>query len=341
MWIPTVIACPVCEADTGLRLAFKTAVDAVVEAACPVGHTWVEPRVDVSQWMAYCRFRAGQQEFDWLWLIQAGFGEEPPPPIDYVAELRKSSVEIAKYAKRKAKTKVRREVSKARKKVGKRVRNEAMRRSPRSCARPGRCRPEVSSRSTSAADGRSRRPRKPLRCPPTAYGMESPKKGPTCLICEDSGRITAPDISIPCTECAGPAATALTAAERRAGRARQGKDRRRTRTENRGVITRSGEQADGPAQAATGTGPGADKAQHAAAEAIARSIRAPAARVHTGVTNPAATRSSATTDAPRARTATNSTGTPAGVPNSVTPELPKSQRPRLRQERPVTPAGPT
>src|SRR5690606_7074168 len=79
VWIPTVIACPVCEADTGLRLAFKTAVDAVVEAACPVGHTWVEPCIDVSQWMAYCRYRAGRQEIDWLWLIEAGFGEEPPP----------------------------------------------------------------------------------------------------------------------------------------------------------------------------------------------------------------------------------------------------------------------
>ncbi|WP_281944619.1 hypothetical protein, partial [Streptomyces olivaceus] len=78
VWIPTVIACPVCEADTGLRLAYKTGMDAVVEAACRVGHTWVETRVDVSQWMAYCRFRAGSQDLDWLWLIEAGFGEEPP-----------------------------------------------------------------------------------------------------------------------------------------------------------------------------------------------------------------------------------------------------------------------
>ncbi|MFE0453131.1 hypothetical protein ACFW2D_17960 [Streptomyces sp. NPDC058914] len=287
VWTPTVIACPICGIDTGLRLAFKTGTDAVVEAACPTGHVWGEPRVDVSQWMAYCRFRAGQQEIDWLWLIQAGFGEEPPPPIDYVAELRKSSVEIAKYAKRKAKTKVRREVRKARKKVGKRVRNEAM----RPVAAILRTAWTMQAGGVEPVDKRRRRaePKAP-KTPPVstyrkAYGMEAPKKGPKCLVCEDSGRITAPGISIPCTECAGPAAAALAAAERRAERARQGKDRRRTRTENRGAITRSGEQADGPAQAATGRGPGADKAQHAAAEAIARSIRAPGARAHTGVTN--------------------------------------------------------
>ncbi|WP_307717442.1 hypothetical protein [Streptomyces sp. V4I23] len=44
----------------------------------------------------------------------------------------------------------------------------------------------------------------------------APAKGPACLVCEDSGRITAPGISIGCTECAGPAA------ERKAERARKG-----------------------------------------------------------------------------------------------------------------------
>lgn len=127
VWIPTVIACPLCGIDTGLRLAYQSGMDAVVEAACPVGHVWVEPRVDLLQWMAYCRFRAGRQEIEWQWLIDAGFGEEPPPPIDYAEEFRKSAVEIAKYGKRKAKAKVRREIRSVKKKVGKRVRNEAMR----------------------------------------------------------------------------------------------------------------------------------------------------------------------------------------------------------------------
>lgn len=232
-WIPTVIACPMCEADTGLRLAYKVGTDVVVEAACPVGHTWVEPRVDVSQWMAYCRFRAGQQEFDWLWLIEAGFGEEPPPPIDYAKEIRQGAIEFAKYGRRKAKAKVRREVRKVKKQVGKRVRNEAMR--PVAALlrtawtmRAGGVEPVKTSRRRPAEP-------KPPKTPPVsayrkAYGVQAPNKGPKCLVCEDSGRITAPGISVPCVECAGPAAAALAAAERRAERAREGKDERRTST---------------------------------------------------------------------------------------------------------------
>ncbi|MFF4902581.1 hypothetical protein [Streptomyces sp. NPDC001068] len=227
-WIQTVIVCPVCEAETGLRLAFKTAVDLAVEAACPVGHIWVEPRVAVSHWMAYCRFQAGQRESDWLWLIQAGFGEEPPPPIDYVNDLRGAAVEVAKYGKRKAKANLRRKFRKAKKQVGKRVRSEAMR--PVAAAlrtawvmQAGGVEPVKASR---------RRPApKPPKTPPIsayrkAYGVQAPEKGPKCLVCEDSGQITAPGISIPCTECGGPAAAALADAERRAERARQGKVRR-------------------------------------------------------------------------------------------------------------------
>ncbi|OEJ20809.1 hypothetical protein AR457_41805 (plasmid) [Streptomyces agglomeratus] len=225
VWIPTVIACPMCEADTGLRLAYKSGTDAVVEAACPVGHTWVEPRVDVSQWMAYCRFRSGRQEAHWLWLIEAGFGEEPPPPVDYVKELRSTAIEVAKYGRRKAKAKLRREVRQAKKQVGKRVRNEAMR--PVAALlrtawtmQAGGAEPVKTSRRRPAE------PKPPASAYRKAYGIQTPKKGPKCLVCEDSGRITAPGISVPCVECAGPAAAALAAAERRAERARRGNGER-------------------------------------------------------------------------------------------------------------------
>ncbi|KUL73958.1 MULTISPECIES: hypothetical protein [unclassified Streptomyces] len=235
-WIPTVIACPVCEADTGLRLAYKSGVDAVVEAACPVGHTWVEGRVDVLQWMAYCRFRAGRHEADWLWLIEAGFGEEPPPPIDLVEEVGKAAVDVAKYGRRKARAKIRRKVRSTKKRVGKRVRNEAMR-------------PVAALLRTAwimQAGGvepitASRRPAKPKapKTPPVsayrkAYGVQAPKKGPKCLVCQDTGRMTAPGISVPCVECDGPAAAALAAAERRAERARQGKHERPTERARQG-----------------------------------------------------------------------------------------------------------
>ncbi|QDN84355.1 hypothetical protein [Streptomyces sp. RLB3-6] len=220
VWIPTVLACPICRIDTGLRLAYRTGEDVVVEAACPAGHVWPEPRVERTWWTAYCRFRAGQQEFDWLWLIEAGFGEEPPPPIDYVAELRKGSVEIAKYAKRKAKAKVRSRVGRAKK----RVKNEAMR--PVAALIRGAWAWQAGG--IEPARQPRRRQAKPPATPPVsayrkAYGMEAPKKGPKCLVCQDSGRITDPGISIPCTECAGPAATAMAAANRRAERVRQGK----------------------------------------------------------------------------------------------------------------------
>ncbi|MEU0287506.1 hypothetical protein [Streptomyces sp. NPDC006147] len=233
VWIPTVLACPVCEADTGLRMAFKIGMDVVVEAACPVGHTWVEPRIDVSQWMAYCRYRAGRQELDWLWLIQAGFGEEPPPPIDYVKEIRQGAVEVAKYGKRKAKAKVRRKVRSVKKKVGKRARNEAM----RPVAALLRTAWTMQAGGVEPVKASRRRPAepKPPKTQPVAayrkaYGVQAPAKGPKCLVCDDTGRITAPGISVPCVECDGPAAAALAAAERRAERARQGKDARRTST---------------------------------------------------------------------------------------------------------------
>ncbi|WP_055689230.1 hypothetical protein [Streptomyces prasinus] len=229
VWIPTVIACPVCEADTGLRLAYKSGVDAVVEAACRIGHTWVETRVDVSQWMAYCRFRAGQQEVDWLWLIEAGFGEEPPPPIDYTKEIRQGAFEVAKHARGKAKAKVR----KAKKKIGKRVRNEAM----RPVAALLRTAWTMEAGGVEPVKASRRRPAepKPPKTPPVsayrkAYGVQAPEKGPKCLVCEDTGQIIAPGISVPCVECDGPAAAALAAAERRAERARQGKGERRTST---------------------------------------------------------------------------------------------------------------
>jgi hypothetical protein len=228
VWIATVIACPLCEADTGLRLGYTSGLDAALEGACPVGHVWIESRVDVTHWMAYCRFRAGRQEPDWFWLIQAGFGEEPPPPIDYAKEIGEAARYLAKYGRRKAKTKVR----KVKKKVGKQVRNQAMR--PVAAAlrtawtlRAGGVEPVKAPRRRSEP--------KPPKTPPVsayrkAYGVEAPKKGPKCLVCQDTGRITAPGISIPCVECAGPAAAVLEAAERRAERARQGKDERRSST---------------------------------------------------------------------------------------------------------------
>ncbi|WP_281944698.1 hypothetical protein, partial [Streptomyces olivaceus] len=151
------------------------------------------------------------------------------PPIDYAKELRTAAVEVAKYGKRKAKAKVRREVRKVKKQVGKRVRNEAM----RPVAAVLRTAWSMQAGGVEPVKGARRRPAPkspPVSAYRKAYGVQAPEKGPKCLVCEDSGQISAPGISIPCTECAGPAAAALEAAERRAERARQGKDERRPAT---------------------------------------------------------------------------------------------------------------
>ncbi|MFI8177967.1 hypothetical protein ACIF6H_32255 [Streptomyces microflavus] len=233
VWIQTVIACPVCGMDTGLRLAYKVGTDVVLEAACPVGHIWVEPRVDVSQWVAYCRFRQGRQDIDWLWLIEAGFGEEPPPPMetkDIIDAAKVGGKLLVREWRKQAKATVRKPVRQAKREI----RKQAMR--PVAAAlrtawawQAGGVQP--------VEQPRRRKGRKapapktpPVAAYRKAYGVQAPEKGPKCRVCEDSGHITAPGISIPCTECDGPAAAALAAAERRAARARDGKDERRPTT---------------------------------------------------------------------------------------------------------------
>ncbi|MFJ3183948.1 hypothetical protein ACIPJN_36935 [Streptomyces sp. NPDC086796] len=231
VWIPTVVACPVCEMDTGLRLAYKVGTDVVLEAACPVGHIWVEPRVDVSQWMAYCRFREGRQDIDWLWLIEAGFGEEPPPPMemkDIIDAAKVGGKLLAREWKKQARATVRKPVRQAKREMKK----QAM----RPVAAVLRTAWAWQAGGVQPVEQPRRRRGRTVSEPKTpsvaayrkAYGVQAPEKGPKCLVCEDSGHITAPGISVPCTECNGPAA-ALAAAERRP-RAREGKDERRPAT---------------------------------------------------------------------------------------------------------------
>lgn len=221
-WQAITLACPMCGADQGLRLAHQIG-EAQVQAQCPTGHTWDEPRVDVGHFAAYCRLRCGTADPDWQWLADAGFGEEPAPPIDYVKEIGQATKYIAKYAKRKAKAKVKKTVRARIRKVKRGIKKQTMR--PVAAV--------LRTTWTWQAGGvqpvkqpKQRAPREP-KTPPLsayrkAYGTEAPKRGPKCLVCEDSGLITAPGISIPCTECAGPVAAVLAAAERRAAKVRPG-----------------------------------------------------------------------------------------------------------------------
>ncbi|MGP9023215.1 hypothetical protein ACT1U9_33025 (plasmid) [Streptomyces sp. BR1] len=243
--IPTVLDCPICAADTGLRLGFQTGVDAMLQAKCPAGHIWAEPRVPLTHWESYCRIQAGQGEADALWLIDAGFGEEPPPPIDYQKEIVGAAKSIAKYAKNKAKAKVRAKVRKAKKTAVK----QAMR--PVAAGIRAAWAWQAGGVQPVKKQRKAREP-KPPKTPPIsayrkAYGMDAPKKGPACLVCEDSGRITGSGISIPCTECKGPAAAAMAAAEKKAAKVREGKGAG-ARPQTKGVQNIAGSQNTGIVQ---------------------------------------------------------------------------------------------
>ncbi|MFL4497479.1 hypothetical protein ACJ6WD_40515 [Streptomyces sp. VTCC 41912] len=219
-WEQVPLICPLCEMEEGLRLAHRPG-DREVQAQCPAGHTWATP-LDISMYLAYCRIRWGAADPDWLWLLKAGYGEEPAPPIDHAADIRAAAAYMAKYGKRKAKARVKKPLRKAKKmlkaqvtktvhtparKVGRRVKNEAMR--PVAGAlraawawQAGGVQPVTSPKSTEAKA--AEKPPPPVRAYMKAYGMEPRKKGPKCLVCEDTGRITSPGIAIPCPQCAAP-----------------------------------------------------------------------------------------------------------------------------------------
>ncbi|MEU3189489.1 hypothetical protein ABZ686_02340 [Streptomyces sp. NPDC006992] len=204
-WMPTVLECPVCQAEHGLRLALQESADLLVQAQCHRGHTWPEPRVERTQFAAYSRIRAGTGAADDLWPVEAGFGEEPPEPIDYLHQLKEGWGYGAKYLGRKAKTRMKAQVRRPVKKMRQKAVSEAMR-------------PVAAGLRTAWAwqaggtepvnKPRAKKAPAPPKTPPLsayrkAYGMNAPKKGPRCLVCEDTGRITAPGISIPCSECSG------------------------------------------------------------------------------------------------------------------------------------------
>ncbi|OEJ21571.1 hypothetical protein AS594_39250 [Streptomyces agglomeratus] len=238
VWQTLPVTCPICAADTGLTLFCERGAQDVVQVLCPAGHLWPEPLVDSGHFRTCAELHGYvDTQPEALWIIDAGFGEEPPPPIDYAAEITAGAKYVAKYAERKAKTRIRRAVRTPIRKAKKKALNLAF--TPVSAVLRGAWNlqaggvpadPPKTGKSAGTGSGRKRKgdPEPELRIPSVAkyrraYGMPAPEEGPACLVCEDSGRITAPGISIGCTECAGPAAAAMAAAERKAERARTGK----------------------------------------------------------------------------------------------------------------------
>ncbi|MDQ0847718.1 hypothetical protein [Streptomyces sp. V1I6] len=266
VWQTLPVTCPICATDTGLTLFHERGAQDVVQALCPAGHLWPEHLVDPGHFRTYAEHRGCvDTQPEALWIVDAGFGEEPPPPIDYAADIAGAAKYVAKYAKRKAKTRIRRAVRTPIRKAKKKALNLAF--TPVSAVLRGAWNlqvggvpadPPKTAKSVGTEGGRKRKGEPELKIPSVAkyrraYGMPAPEKGPACLVCEDSGRITAPGISIGCTECAGPAAAATAAAERKAERARTGKTpSRRARPGTGGKATgRSGGRTPGTGQGLT------------------------------------------------------------------------------------------
>ncbi|MCY0946304.1 hypothetical protein [Streptomyces antarcticus] len=225
VWQALPVTCPMCAADTGLTLALERGAQLVVEVLCPAGHEWPEHLIDPHHFTAWADMRWGRPDFEMFWLLEAGFGEEPPPPIDYTEEIPKAVRIITKVYVREAKKRVRRQVRRRVRKVKKKALNVAY--APvaaliRTAWAMQAGIPQTAPTPTEKKGRQAPGPKIPSYAKyRAAYGIPAPAKGPACLVCEDKGRIIAPGLDITCTECDGPAA-ALAAAERRAARARAG-----------------------------------------------------------------------------------------------------------------------
>jgi hypothetical protein len=221
-WLTPTVGCPVCAATTGLLLACRFGHDPAVQVLCEAGHQWYEPAIDLTHFRAYARLRYGLDcDPDDLWIMNSGFGEEPPPPIDYTAEIAAAARDVAKYAARKSKAKIRRETRS--------LRRGARRTARRSLAalwkglRPGGNQPADQPSAPKAGRGGAV-PEEEYRTPSyaqyrKALGIPAQQRGPRCLVCADTGRITAPGVDISCTECgSGSGGSAGTGRGPRAGR---------------------------------------------------------------------------------------------------------------------------
>ncbi|WP_316779592.1 hypothetical protein [Streptomyces sasae] len=315
-WIQHPVTCPVCTVDTELLLVFERG-DHVVQVRCPNRHEWPEPLIDPQYFVAYSEQRfCADPDPNLLWITDAGFGEEPVPPIDnHVEQVAKAAKEIAKYGRRKAKTQIKRAVRKPVRKAKKKVLNLAF--APVAAAIRAAWVIQSGSVPQQAVKGKGGKGRRKDQKIPSAaayrkaLGVPTPAKGPDCLVCHDTGRITAPGVSIPCTECAGVTAPLLQAEEKArrvreggsrtpAGRTRKPAARRaRTTTSRQGVTVRTGQTVTGPvsvigpatpasskpaAKKAAKARPGAQSGR-AEVEAAARAASRAGVTVVTGVVN--------------------------------------------------------
>ncbi|WP_404871027.1 hypothetical protein ACI1MP_38065 (plasmid) [Kitasatospora griseola] len=210
-WAVRTLSCPVCLAEEGLDLTLIESADPEVMARCPDRHEWSEPRLDRQHFIGYSRFRyLADPDTEWAWLTEAGYGEEPAPPVDYWAEGREATVYLTKYFAKRAKRKIKAQttgrlkkaVRTGRKRAGQAVSDRAAALRARIVGEDDVLEDEpLGEDLPEADDGQEHVDVPPYAAYRDALDIPAPKRGPRCLVCEDSGRITAPGVDIPCTEC--------------------------------------------------------------------------------------------------------------------------------------------
>ncbi|ONK09270.1 hypothetical protein [Streptomyces sp. MP131-18] len=212
-WIAEPVVCPVCETDTDLQLVLDERTDVFVQVHCPRRHTWSDPAIDPAHFRTYSRLQwDADPDPDRMWIIDEGFGEEPAPPVD-LEEVKAVAKTVGRLYKAKAKSRVRGAAGRP-VRAAKRKARDAAKQPFTAAARAlrGRRKGQEQEQEQLAAQSGRRRVQlgpdgKPMKVPSVAkyrkaYGAPAPKKGPACLVCEDTRTI--PGTHISCTEC-GPA----------------------------------------------------------------------------------------------------------------------------------------
>ncbi|MCZ4102662.1 hypothetical protein [Streptomyces sp. H39-C1] len=190
-WLPVPVACLICQSDTHLTFTLDEAADPLVRVACPAGHAFDEPRIDRQHFITYSRLLSyADPNPALLWITDAGFGQEDPPPIDYAHDIAAGARYVSRQVKRRAKAKVKAAIRRPLRTAKKKARNAAFT-------------PVAAALRTAWAwqSGASPAPT-PKAAPATATAAAPAKasRTTTCAVCQGAGQI--PGTTVNCTECA-------------------------------------------------------------------------------------------------------------------------------------------
>ncbi|MCM2424272.1 hypothetical protein [Streptomyces sp. RKAG293] len=191
-WLPVPVACLICQTDTNLTFTLDEAADPLVHVACPAGHAFDEPRIDRQHFITYSRLLSyADPNPALLWITDAGFGQEDPPPIDYAHDITAATRYAARQAKRRAKAQVKGAIRRPLRTAKKKARNAAF--APIAAAL----------RAVWAWQAGTSPESSPKTAPASAGAPAASSRTTTCAVCQGAGQI--PGTTVTCTECARPA----------------------------------------------------------------------------------------------------------------------------------------